>query len=126
MPHHGEVMIEARANPDDVGGVREEPGRPPLVVQWSVSAVDEIRPDHLEGEPGLGKAKDPSGGDRELRVVGVDVAPVAADPAKIRRVLLFNPAPPAPPFFPPLLHGAVRVGPFGPRDPGDAASNGAP
>ena len=133
MPHHREVMVEAGAKPHDIGRICEEPGRPPLVMQRSDSAADEIRPDHLKGEPDLGKAKDPGGGDRELRIISVDVALVApanrrriADPAKVRRVLLFNPAPPAPPLFPPLLHGALRVCPLGPWDPGDTTGNGAP
>ena len=36
--------------------------------------ADEVRPDHLEGEPGLGEPKNPGGADRELRVVSVDIA----------------------------------------------------
>ena len=47
-----------------------------------------------------------------------------ADPAKGRRLLLLNKAPPAPPFFPPLLRGAIRVRPLGPQDPGDATRDG--
>ena len=120
MSHHYEVVVEVRAEPHDVGGVRAEPGWPPLVMQWSDPATDEVRPDHLKGEPGLGEPEDPGGGDRELLVVSVDVTPIAsadrrrrANFRERRRVFLFDPAPPSPPFFPPLLHGALRIRPLG-------------
>ena len=98
MLHHCEVVLQAGAEPHDVRSVLEIPGRPPLLVQRSDSAADEIRPDHLEGEPGLGEAKNPGGGDRELRVVSIDIALVVsvnrrhlANPAEFLWILLFNP-----------------------------------
>ena len=93
--------------------------------------MDEVRPDHLEGEPGLGEPKNPGGGDRELHVVGVNIAPVVsmnrrclANLAEYWWILLLNPAPPATPFLPPLLHGTVGVCPLGSWDPGDATRDG--
>ena len=101
-------------------------------MQRSNPAAEGVRPDHFEGEPGLGETKNLGGGDCELRVVGIDVALIAstdqrllANLAECWWVILLNPAPPPPPFFPPLLRGAVRVRPLGPRDPGDTTSNGA-
>ena len=78
---------------------------------------------------------DPGGGNRELLVVGVDIAPVLAldrrpptDPAELLRICLLDPAPPAPPLLPPLLLGTLRKCLFllGPRDLGDITGNGAP
>ena len=106
-----------------------------LVVQRSDSAADEICPDHLKGEPGLGEAKNPGGGNRELRIVGINIAPVASvdrrrlvNLAECWWVLLLNPAPPASPLLPPLLLGTIRICLFllGPRDPSDTTGNGAP
>ena len=95
--------------------------------------VDEIRPDHLEGNPGLGEAKNPGGGDRELRIVSINIAPITsakrrclANLAECWWILLLNLAPPAPPLLPPLLLSALRVCPLGPWDPGDTTGNGAP
>ena len=70
---------------------------------------------------------DPGGGDCELPVVGIELAPVIAadqrlptDLAELLRILLLDLAPPAMPFLPPLLHGTVWVRPLGSWDPGDA------
>ena len=95
--------------------------------------MDEIRPDHVKGEPGLDGTKNPGGGNRELRVVGVDVAPVIptnrrrlANPTEILWIIFLNPAPLASPLLPPLLLSALRVCPLGPWDPGDTTGNGSP
>lgn len=94
--------------------ILEEPGRPPLVVQWSNAAADEIRPNHLQGEPDNGEAMDSGGGDCELPILGVDIAPiVSADRLRLANlekflwVLLLNLAPLALPLLPPLLLSAV-------------------
>ena len=74
VPQHRQVVVEAGAEPHDVSSIHEKPGRPPLVMQWSDPAADEVRPNHLKGEPGHGEAMDPGGGDRELLLLGVEVA----------------------------------------------------
>ena len=85
-------------------------------MQRGDSATDEISPNHLKGEPGHGEAMDPGGGDREFLVVGVEVAPVPAagrrdltNSAELLRILLLNPAPPAPLFVPLVLLGTLRI-----------------
>ena len=101
-------------------------------MQRSDSAAEEILPNHLQGKPGNGEVVDPGGGDLELVVLGIDVAPVVpadrrrlAYPAELLRIVLLNPAPLSPPFFPPPLLGTLRVRPFGLGDLGDATRNGA-
>ena len=135
VPHHREVVLQARSEPHDVGRVPEIPSRLPLVVQRGDSATDEVGPDHLEGEPGHGEAMDPSGSDREFLVVGIEVAPVPVadrwaltNPAELLGILLLNLQPAAPPLFPPLLLGALQTRPLllGPWDPSDKAGDGAP
>ena len=95
VPHHREVVLQTRTKPHDVGRVPEEPGRPPLVMQWGNSAANEIGPNHLRGEPGHGEAMDLGSSDRELLVVGIGVAPVLAtdwraltNSAELLRILL--------------------------------------
>jgi hypothetical protein len=91
-------MLQAGAKPHDVGCVLKEPGWPPLVMKWGDSATDKISPNHLKGEPGLGKAMDSGGGNRELLVVGVEITPLLTtswqaptNPAELLRILLLNP-----------------------------------
>src|SRR3954467_10256990 len=100
-------------------------------MQRGDPAANEVRPVHLQGEPSPGQPKNPGGGDSKPPVGGVDVTPIAAadrrhsaDLAKCRRVFVLNPAPPVTLLVPPLLHGAVRVRPFGSWDPGDATRDG--
>ena len=78
---------------------------------------------------------DPGDGNRDLLVIGVELAPVVAgdrrpptDLAELLRVCLFDPALPAPPIIPPLLLGTlqVRAPTLGPRDPSDVARDGTP
>ena len=78
---------------------------------------------------------DPSDGDLELLIPGVDIAPVIsvnrrrlANLAKFLWVLLLNLATPTPLVLPPLLLSALRICPLllGPWDLGDTTGNGAP
>ena len=128
-------MFQAGAEPHDVSRVPEIPGRPPLIVQWGDPAADEVGPNYLESEPGRGEVMDPGGGDRELLVIGIEVALVLAadrrtpaNPAELPWILLRDPAPPALPLLPPLLLGTLRVRApaLGPRDPSNTAGDGAP
>ena len=99
-------------------------------MQGSDAATDEISPDHLQREAGGDEAEDPGGGNREIRVVGVKVTPVVTanrraltNLAEVMWIFFHNPAPPAPPFIPPLLLEALWICTLAhrPRDPSDGA-----
>ena len=132
---HREVVIQTGAEPHDVGRIPEIPGRPPFLVQRSTAATNKVGPNHLHCEAGRDGAEDSSGGDRELPIVGIEITPVVTmdkrtptDFAKWPWLFLYNPAPPASPFIPPLLLEAFRVCALAqrPRDPSNRASNGIP
>lgn len=133
--HHGEVVLQAGAESHDVRCIPEVLGRPPFLVQGGDAATVEVSPNHLQPEAGGDEAEDPGGGNRELRVVGVKVTPVVTanrraltNLAEVMWIFFHNPAPPAPPFIPPLLLEALRICALAqrPRDPSDGARDGVP
>ena len=70
---HREIVVEAGVESHNVNRIRKKPGWPPLVVQRGDPAANEVRPDHLKGESGLGEPKNPGGGDGEPPIGGVDI-----------------------------------------------------
>ena len=52
MLYYRKVIIQARAEPHDVCRILEVPGHPPLIVQRSNAAADEVGPNHVKHEPG--------------------------------------------------------------------------
>ena len=78
---------------------------------------------------------DPGGGDCELPVVGIELAPVIAadqrlptDLAELLRILLLDLAPPAMPFIPLVLCGTLQIPALAlsPWNPSDTVGDGAP
>ena len=97
--------------------------------------MNEVGPNHLQCEAGRDKAEDSNGGDRELPIVGIEIAPVVAtdrrtptDLTKWLWLLLYNPTPPASPFIPLHLLETLRVCALSkrPRNPSNRDSNGIP